>query len=94
MVLHVFNYGVKPVWEDSSVDKGMHLEMKTQNQQTSKCWEDLLTAMLGEKFQKQSKVVGLVFRHKTSFDKIAIWMTVGTSDDEIKALKADIVKFT
>jgi len=31
-VFHVFNYGVKPVWEDSSLDKGMHLEMKIYKQ--------------------------------------------------------------
>jgi len=27
--LYVFNYGVKPVWEDPNVEKGYQLEIKT-----------------------------------------------------------------
>ena len=31
---------------------------------------------------------------KPSFDKIAIWMTNGTPQDEINAVKADLIKIT
>ncbi len=39
-------------------------------------------------------MAGLVLKLKPSFDKIAIWMTNGTPQAEINAVKADIIRMT
>ena len=46
--LHVFKDGIRPVWEDPQLETGCQLEIKAKKQETSKFWEDLLLAMMGE----------------------------------------------
>jgi len=48
--LHCFKKGIRPVWEDEALLNGCQLEIKTQKAHTSKMWEDLLLAILGEQF--------------------------------------------
>jgi len=47
-VLNVFIKGVKPLWEDPSCAEGGRLSLHVPKSHTSKYWEDLLMAMIGE----------------------------------------------
>ena len=62
--LHVFKQGIKPMWEDPSLVNGCRFSIKTQKSHTSKYWEDLLLAMLGEQFQQENHIAGLVLNLK------------------------------
>jgi translation initiation factor 4E len=62
--LHLFRQGVKPVWEDSALEEGCQLEIKSSKNQTSKFWEDLLLAMLGEQFSEPNFVCGMIMKLK------------------------------
>ena len=90
--LHVFKDGIRPVWEDKSLERGCQLEIKAQKQQTSKYWEDLLLAMLGEQFCKQDFIGGLVLKLKPQFDKIGIWLTNDATPEAIASIKSELAR--
>ena len=46
--LHVFVQGIKPVWEDPQLTNGARYTLKIAKSHSSKYWEDLLLAMIGE----------------------------------------------
>jgi translation initiation factor 4E len=72
--LHLFQKGIHPVWEDPVFENGCWLCLKSQKFQSSKYWEDMLLAMLGEQFEAADFVVGMVLKLRPQFDKIDVWM--------------------
>ena len=46
--LHVFVKGIKPVWEDPKLVNGARYSLKIQKSHSSKYWEDLQLALIGE----------------------------------------------
>ena len=90
--LHVFQLGVKPAWEDPAFAEGCHISIKAQKYQTSKYWEDLLLAMLGEQFTEENFVVGMVLKLRPMYDKIDIWIRDSTKADKIASTKSDVAR--
>ena len=63
--LHFFKKGIKPQWEDPSLSKGCRLSFKSEKSHTSKLWEDMLLAMVGEQIgNKAETFVGLILNLK------------------------------
>lgn len=60
---------------------------------SSKYWEDLLLAMIGEQFS-ENLVAGLVLVLKPQFDKLAVWITDSNKKEEIEVLKLKIIEIT
>lgn len=90
--LHIFQTGIKPVWEDPALAKGSRFQLKSEKSHTSKYWEDLLLALIGEQIGTKSQMIaGLVLNLKPQFDKIGIWFTDCEDQDEIAKIKEDIV---
>lgn len=89
--LHCFKKGIKPVWEDAALEKGCQIEFKTQKVQTSKLWEDLLLAYLGEQFENGQPIAGVVLKLKPAFDKIGIWLNNDQSPEAIEQTKKDLI---
>ena len=86
--LHVFAKGIKPVWEDAALEKGARFQLKSAKSHTSKYWEDLLLAMIGEQIgTKTDMVAGVVLNLKPQFDKIGIWLTDCEDEEEIAKVK-------
>ena len=59
--LHVFVQGIKPVWEDPQLTNGARYTLKIAKSHSSKYWEDLLLAMIGEQFPDNC-IAGLVLQ--------------------------------
>ena len=91
--LHIFVQGIKPVWEDPAMENGARFQLKMPKSHTSKYWEDLLLAMIGEQFP-ENLVAGLVMNLKPQFDKIAVWITDSNNEARIAQLKKDILQIT
>jgi translation initiation factor 4E len=91
--LHIFVQGIKPVWEDPAMENGARFQLKMPKSHTSKYWEDLLLAMIGEQFP-ENLVAGLVMNLKPQFDKIAVWITDSNNEAGIAQLKKDILQIT
>ena len=63
--LHFFKKGIKSQWEDPSLSKGCRLSFKSEKSHTSKLWEDMLLAMVGEQIGNRAETfVGLVLNLK------------------------------
>jgi len=91
--LHVFTKGIKPVWEDPALEKGARFQLKSAKSHTSKYWEDLLLALIGEQIgSKTDMVAGLVLNLKPQFDKIGIWITDCEDEEEISKVKINIIE--
>ena len=90
--MHLFKTGIKPVWEDPAFVNGCQLEIKSQKQQTSKFWEDLILAMMGEQFEEENFIAGMVMKLKPQFDKIAIWMVDASNEKAIKSVKDKVIE--
>lgn len=90
--LHIFQAGIKPVWEDPALAKGSRFQLKSEKSHTSKYWEDLLLAVIGEQIGTKSQMIaGLVLNLKPQFDKIGIWFTDCDDGEEIARIKEDIL---
>ena len=72
-VLHFFQEGVKPLWEDPACSQGGRFNIRLPKTHTAKYWEDLLLAMIGEQFSVADEVVGLVLSTKYNGDSVAVW---------------------
>lgn len=91
-VLNVFVEGVKPVWEDPACKEGGRFSLRVPKTHTSKFWEDLLLAMIGEQFSMEREVLGLVLSTKFNGDSIAVWYR-HSKPEVIESLRADIKRF-
>ena len=90
--LHIFQKGINPVWEDPSFTEGCQYQIKSQKFQSSKYWEDLVLAMLGEQFEAENFVVGMVLKLKPQFDKIDIWLRDSNKKQDVESVKADLLR--
>ena len=72
-ILNVFVDGVKPLWEDPACKDGGRFNIRLPKTHTSKYWEDLLLAMIGEQFTLEGEVLGLVLSTKLNSDSISVW---------------------
>ena len=89
---HVFRQGMKPEWEDPAFEEGCQLEIKSQKNTTSKFWEDMTLAMLGEQFDQPDFVYGMIMKLKPQFDKISVWLKDSSATSAIEQTKQNIVE--
>jgi len=89
--MHVFQKGIRPVWEDEHLLEGCQLEIKSQKYQTSKFWEDLLLHMMGEQFSEPNFVAGMILKLKPQFDKISVWLLDSSKTTAIEKVRLEII---
>jgi hypothetical protein len=90
--LHVFRQGVQPAWEDPHFEKGSCFAIKSQKFESSKYWEDVLLAMLGEQFETPDFVMGMVLKLRPQFDKIDIWLADSTNEEAIAKTRSSLLE--
>ncbi|VDK40035.1 unnamed protein product [Gongylonema pulchrum] len=57
---HMFKEGIKPVWEDDANQKGGKWILRLKKGLSSRVWENLLLAMIGEQFLVGEEICGAV----------------------------------
>ncbi|KAF4526062.1 hypothetical protein B566_EDAN015082 [Ephemera danica] len=57
---HIFKDGIKPMWEDEANQRGGKWIVRLRKGIVSRCWENLILAMLGEQFMVGEEVCGAV----------------------------------
>ncbi|KAL3119044.1 hypothetical protein niasHT_003827 [Heterodera trifolii] len=70
---HLFKEGVKPVWEDPSNRNGGKWILRLKKGLSSRIWENLLLAMIGEQFLVGDEVVGAVCSVRNQEDIVSLW---------------------
>ncbi|OXU30091.1 hypothetical protein TSAR_004180 [Trichomalopsis sarcophagae] len=57
---HLFKIGIKPMWEDEANQRGGKWIVRLRKGLVSRCWENLILAMLGEQFMVGEEICGAV----------------------------------
>ncbi|KAL7991108.1 hypothetical protein Chor_014538 [Crotalus horridus] len=68
---HLFKEGIKPMWEDDANKNGGKWIIRLRKGLASRCWENLILAMLGEQFMVGEEICGAVVsvRFQTASDQ-------------------------
>ncbi|XP_063243316.1 eukaryotic translation initiation factor 4E type 2-like isoform X2 [Bacillus rossius redtenbacheri] len=70
---HLFKVGIKPMWEDEANVKGGKWIVRLRKGLASRCWENLVLAMLGEQFMVGEEICGAVVSMRFQEDIISVW---------------------
>lgn len=70
---HLFKYGIKPLWEDEANKAGGKWIVRLKKGLASRCWEDLILAILGEQFMVGEEICGAVVSVRFQEDIISVW---------------------
>ncbi|XP_046998053.1 eukaryotic translation initiation factor 4E type 2-like isoform X1 [Schistocerca americana] len=88
---HLFKMGIKPMWEDEANRNGGKWVVRLRKGIVSRCWENLVLAMLGEQFMVGEEICGAVVSIRFQEDIISIWnktasdaVTTGRIRDTLK----------
>jgi len=70
---HLFEEGIKPMWEDENNKHGGRFILWLQKGFGSRFWEELILALIGEQFDVGNEICGIVISTKVKGDTISIW---------------------
>lgn len=70
---HLFKQGIKPMWEDEANKDGGKWIVRLKKGLASRCWEDLILAILGEQFMVGEEICGAVVSVRFQEDIISVW---------------------
>mmetsp|Transcript_8559 Transcript_8559/g.15063 ORF Transcript_8559/g.15063 Transcript_8559/m.15063 type:complete len:220 (-) Transcript_8559:568-1227(-) len=70
---HLFRAGVKPIWEDPTNQHGGKLTVRIVKGLSSRLWECVLLALIGEQFDAGDDITGAVISLRPNEDVIAVW---------------------
>ncbi|KAH0509399.1 Eukaryotic translation initiation factor 4E type 2 [Microtus ochrogaster] len=88
---HLFKEGIKPMWEDDANKNGGKWIIRLRKGLASRCWENLILAMLGEQFMVGEEICGAVVSVRFQEDIISIWNKT-TSDQATTARIRDTLR--
>jgi translation initiation factor 4E len=80
---HLFKDGINPFWEDPANKLGGKWTIRLKKGISSRYWEDLLLAIIGEQFDVGSEICGAVLSVRINEDIISVW---NKSADNIEAV--------
>ncbi|NXU87407.1 IF4E2 factor, partial [Xiphorhynchus elegans] len=69
---HLFKEGIKPMWEDDANKNGGKWIIRLRKGLASRCWENLILAMLGEQFMVGEEICGAVVSVRF---QVSLWRT-------------------
>ncbi|XP_028297690.1 eukaryotic translation initiation factor 4E type 2-like [Gouania willdenowi] len=70
---HLFKEGIKPMWEDECNRAGGKWIIRLRKGLSSRLWENIILAMLGEQFMVGEEICGAVVSIRFQEDILSIW---------------------
>ncbi|KAL8616225.1 Eukaryotic translation initiation factor 4E type 2 [Nucella lapillus] len=70
---HLFKEGIRPMWEDDANKMGGKWIIRLRKGLATRCWENLILAMLGEQFMVGEEICGAVVSVRFQDDILALW---------------------
>jgi translation initiation factor 4E len=89
--LYLFREDLKPMWETFPDGGCWILKVKKSSGVTSKLWQDLVFACVGELFEEPT-VAGIVLAVRAKDDIISIWNSSNSKNVEMRFLIAEKLK--
>uniref|UniRef100_A0A8K9XSR7 Eukaryotic translation initiation factor 4E type 2 n=1 Tax=Oncorhynchus mykiss TaxID=8022 RepID=A0A8K9XSR7_ONCMY len=84
---HLFKEGIKPMWEDDANKLGGKWIIRLRKGLASRCWENLILAMLGEQFMVGGEICGAVVSVRFQEDIISIWNKTASDQATITRIR-------
>lgn len=90
--IHLFKFGIRPMWEDQANKNGGKWQVRLKKGVATRCWENLILAMVGEQFACGDEICGAVIsvRYHTE-DIVGVWNKTATNLAIISQIR-DIMK--
>jgi translation initiation factor 4E len=88
---HVFQEGIRPMWEDEANKNGARWILRIKKGAASAFWEELLLGMIGEQFDVTDEICGVGVSIRSSEDIFSIWVRSG-QDPSVKNSVKDTLK--
>lgn len=89
--LSVFLDGVRPLWEDEANKAGGKFLLRVKKGLTSRCWENLLMALIGGQFDVPTdEICGVNLSIRYSEDIISIWVKTSSNPTYAHKIKSTI----
>ena len=70
---HLFKHGIKPTWEDPQNEKGGKWMVRLKKGLSSRYWEDIVLAIIGEQFDVGHEICGAVISVRAAEDILSVW---------------------
>lgn len=94
--LYTYNFqfvdDVKPMWEDEANKNGGRWVIRVNKGYSNKLWEDLTLAMIGEQFECENEIHGIVIVIKPNLDTIAVWTKNSRDPAIVEQIRLDLIK--
>ncbi|EDQ88751.1 uncharacterized protein MONBRDRAFT_32697 [Monosiga brevicollis MX1] len=92
--LMLFRDGIRPVWEDDKNKSGgrWSLHLKKGIQASSRAWENLLLAIIGDQFTHSEEVCGVVLKIRQSDDSLCLWNRTASDAETRTTIGKDLRK--
>ncbi|CAD5116657.1 DgyrCDS5525 [Dimorphilus gyrociliatus] len=78
---HLFKDGIKPMWEDEANVKGGKWMIRLKKGLISRCWENLILAVLGEQFIVGNEICGAVASMRYQEDILSLWNRTASNNE-------------
>ena len=80
------------MWEDEANKDGGRWQFKINKGYANKLWEDLILALIGEQFEYENEIHGIVIITKPYFDSISVWNKNSKNPDIVDSIKNDLIR--
>lgn len=86
-VYHLFKEGIRPMWEDNANCNGGKWMIRLKKGLASRCWENLILAMLGEQFVVGDEICGAVISIRFQEDILSLWNKTAMDQTTISRIR-------
>ena len=80
------------MWEDEANKNGGRWQIRVNKGYSNKLWEDLMLAMIGEQFEYENEIHGIVIVTKPNFDTISVWNKNSRDTAIVDSIKQDLIR--
>jgi translation initiation factor 4E len=84
---HLFKYGVTPTWEDPVNQKGGKWMVRLKKGLSSRLWEELVLAIIGEQFDVGHEICGAVVSVRHSEDILSVWNKTADNNEATSKIR-------
>eukprot|EP00474_Spongospora_subterranea_P009970 CRZ10428.1 hypothetical protein [Spongospora subterranea] len=83
----MFKQSIRPIWEDEHNQNGGKWEVHLKKGVSSRCFEDVILAVLGDQFRVGDEICGVVVSVKTHEDLLSVWNRSANDKDVITSIR-------
>lgn len=80
------------MWEDEANKYGGRFTLRLNKGFSNKVWEDLVLGMIGEQFDAENEIHGVIVSVRHNLDTISVWIKNGRDQSNVQKIKQDIMR--